>query len=256
MSIAVFGGNGFLGRKICEYGIKNGFKVTSFSKSGSQPIANSFLDKVKWESADIFNDDSYKKQLGQYSTVFHCIGKMFEDESYKTNLNSKTMDLGQIKRAIFGTNPMNKTYENSHFGVNKESVLTLAKNYYKAKNDGQLVYISAEDNKMPFIPKEYFESKRQAEYELLKLKLNTLIVRPGIMYDEHDTNNNRYRVVKGMEQIYRMKQGIIGDDWRCINDVIKPVISTDKVVEGIFKNLKEKDSIISLEKLMNGERGH
>ncbi|EGV63838.1 hypothetical protein PSN45_004089 [Yamadazyma tenuis] len=250
MSIAVFGGNGFLGRKICEYGIRNGFKVTSFSRSGIPPLkSNQHLQQVKWESADIFDDSTYKSQLSEFKTVFHSMGKIFEDESYKKDISSGGLNLNFVKKLIVGSNPMDKTIHNSYNGLNKESALKLAFAYYKANKNGKLVYISADKGLPVIVPSDYIRSKREAETELLKSKLNSLIIRPGIMYDE-DERNNRYILVNGMKQLHQLKQQALGNDLSCVNNTIRPILSTDQVCSRIFQNLHEDNTVITLEKLM------
>lgn len=248
MSIAIFGGNGFLGRKLCEYGIRNGFKVTSFSRTGVPPITtNEYLKQVNWEAANIFDDSSYKPKLSQFNTVIHSMGKVFEDESYKTNLSSLVIDLGAIKNILLGANPMNKTIYNSIEAINKISALKLASAYSKANKHGKFVYISA-DKGLPIAPTDYIRTKREAEVELLSSKLDTLIVRPGVMYDEHE-QNNRYFFVNGLKRIHETKSLVLGESLECANTLIRPVMSTDEVSRSIYKHLDEKNMIISLKDL-------
>lgn len=251
MSIAIFGGNGFLGRKICEYGIKNGFKVTSFSRSGIPPNSNKYLDQVNWQSADIFNDATYKSKLSQFDTVFHSMGKIFEDESYKKHINSMGLkqQIGVLRNLLVGSNPMNKSIDNSYDGLNKNSALQLAEAYVKANKNGKFVYISADKGLPVVVPSDYIRSKREAELELLNSKINSLIIRPGIMYDKHE-KNNRYYLTRGLGKIHGVKQSILGDGNGCIDDTIRPVASTDDICKGIFKHLHKDNTIVTLSELL------
>lgn len=249
MSIAVFGGNGFLGRKICEYGIKNGYQVTSFSKSGIPPlVTNEWLNKVKWESANVFEDASYKTKLSQFDTVFHSMGKIFHDESYKTNLNGSRIDLKFLKNVIMGANPMNKTTYNSMEAVNKLSALKLANACLKANKQSKLVYISA-DKGLPVVTGDYIRTKREAEMALMHSKLNTLIIRPGIMYDTQE-QNNRYHLLQGLQKVHDAKEAVLGKSLDCANATIRPILSTDKVCAAIFANLHRDNAIVTLEDIM------
>lgn len=251
MSIAVFGGNGFLGRKICEYAVKNGFEVTSFTKSGRPPVLNEYLEQVNWESADLFDESSYKSKLSEYQTVFHSVGKIFDDVSYKSAIGSRGANFKFLKNLIMGSNPMNKTVFNSFDGINKDSALRLASNYSKVNKNGKFVYISA-DRGLPIAPTDYIRTKREAEHELLTSKLNTLIIRPGIMYDENE-RNNRYHFVQGLKSIYEIKNATIKGN-RCIDENIRPILSTDEVCSGIFKNLEKDNSIITLNDLISANK--
>lgn len=257
MSIAVFGGNGFLGRKICEHGVKNGFKVTSFSKSGTPPSfgglkSDEFVLKVNWESANIFEESSYKSKLLQFDTVFHSMGKMFNDESYKKRLNSLVVDFSFLQNMITGSNPMAKNAYNSMEGVNKTSALILATAFAKAKanklGQAKFVYISADQGLIS--PPDYIRTKREAEMELLLLKLNTLIVRPGIMYDKNQVDN-RYYFVNGLKKVYETKNMVMGEGNKCVDSTIRPILSTDDVCGSIYKNLHKDNAILTLEEMIS-----
>ena len=113
-SIAVFGGNGFLGRKICEVGVRRGYDVASFSRHGEPPEAvvhQPWVAKVNWEQADIFQPLTYQDKLKNYSTIVHSIGILFENQSYKKAMNSNfnfLSDIQNLANNIMGSNPMQK----------------------------------------------------------------------------------------------------------------------------------------------------
>lgn len=94
--LLVFGGNGFLGRRICQEGVLRGLEVVSISRSGKPPVLKSslrdkdWIKEVRWESADILNPSTYYKHLQGASGVVHSLGILLEDESYKKKLRQES----------------------------------------------------------------------------------------------------------------------------------------------------------------------
>ena len=151
-SIAVFGGNGFLGRKICEVGINRGYNITSYSRSGQPPNLHphkqnqppSWTSQVSWQKCDIFypSQSITPAQLSQFDTIIHSIGILFEDASYKKLMNSNFGFLQDVQKlanralGAGGLNPMQKDKVNlSYEAVQRDSAVLIADEYIKARMD-------------------------------------------------------------------------------------------------------------------------
>ena len=83
--VAVFGGSGFIGRRICEVLIKSGdCEVCSISKSGKPPAYycdNSWADKIEWISYDFAKEmesptEEENIDLGTIDAAISCVGNM------------------------------------------------------------------------------------------------------------------------------------------------------------------------------------
>ncbi|EMG47408.1 hypothetical protein G210_2265 [Candida maltosa Xu316] len=220
-SIAVFGGNGFLGRKICEVGIRRGYDVTSFSRQGEAPqavIHQPWVAKVNWEKADIFDPTTYQDKLKEFPTVVHSIGILFENQSYKKAMNSNfnfLSDIQQLANNMMGSNPMQKEgVKSTYEAIQRDSAVMLADAFIKAQSalPRNFVYISADKNP-PMVPQDYILTKREAEFELSnKSGLRSIFMRPGIMYDESHEGGLTTRdiLVKGLRLGVGLKECTVG----------------------------------------------
>ncbi|KAI3405106.2 hypothetical protein KGF56_002062 [Candida oxycetoniae] len=265
-SIAVFGGNGFLGRKICEIGVSKGYKVTSFSRIGKPPAsvkAQPWVSQVSWNKVDIFHQlDSIQSQLAEFDTVVHSIGILFEDQSYKQTMNSKLPggmssvfnDLKKLSNNLMGSNPMQRdkqwmTYE----AIQRDSAVGLADAYVKARQArqarqsgvdgssivGNYVYISADQNP-PMVPKRYITTKREAEAAISRNPyLRSILMRPSVMYDNSQDLETTKRdvLIKGLKLGVDLKRKIVGD--AILGDFVRPVVSTTQVSEAIYNKLED-----------------
>lgn len=159
----VFGGNGFLGKRICQNAVTAGYQVVSVSRSGKAPHSTELNDKqwiqeVQWTAADIFKPDSYHTLLKDAANVVHSLGILLENENYKKTL-SKSPTNGSKSSLLslgVGPNPLRKsspyfTYEM----MNKQSAIILANTFKQeiikkgkkeqAKiNERSFTYISAD----------------------------------------------------------------------------------------------------------------
>lgn len=298
-SVAVFGGNGFLGRKICEVGINRGYNITSYSRSGQPPKLNvpasrqpPWIKQVSWQRCDIFNPEQSisPTQLSQFDTIVHSIGILFEDASYKKLMNSNFGFLQDIQklanRAVLGSsNPMQKDKANlTYEAIQRDSAVLIADEYINARLDalkkekesnensvgtagtagdhkesnsvvGNYVYVSADQNP-PIVPQRYIITKREAEFELSnKPHLRSILMRPGIMYEEHgkstnEPTTNRDVLVKGLKLGVNLKNAILGNQF--LNGVVRPVVSTTQVANAIFDKLEDelfKGGVVPVEEI-------
>lgn len=250
-SITVVGGNGFLGRKICEVGARLGWNVTSLSRSGVPPSPvtfsdNAWISKVNWAKADLFDPQSYRKYLHGQTAVVHSVGIMFENQGYKQMVNSNFNFLNDIQRLgnmLKGSNPMERDSNTTYEAIQRDSAVLLADAYLEETTDNPtFVYISA-DMKPPLVPDGYLTSKREAEFELqCKKGLRAILLRPGIMYDESEPlTNNRKLFTKLLELGYGIKSGVFGNNVSLLNELVKPPVSTEKVALKIYEKLEDRE---------------
>lgn len=262
-SIAVIGGNGFLGRKICEVGVRLGWNVTSLSRSGKAPTPVSYLDnawipKVQWAQADLFQPESYKPHLVGKAAVVHSVGILFENQSYKQAVNSNfnfLNDMQNLGNMLKGSNPMARDTQLTYEAIQRDLAVLLADAYLEAmeKDSGPtFVYISA-DNKPPLVPEGYLTTKREAEFELsCKKGLRSILMRPGMMYDESELlSNNRKLFSKFLDLGYKVKSGVLGDGIPVLNGLVRPPVSTEKVALKIYEKIDDKQfsGVVPLEQI-------
>ena len=85
-TIVVFGGNGYIGSRVCQSGLLKGFNVISISRRGKPPKwirdptkpKNEWINQVFWCSGDAFVDGTYKNILSNerypIKGVISCVG--------------------------------------------------------------------------------------------------------------------------------------------------------------------------------------
>lgn len=270
--LLVFGGNGFLGRRICQEAVHRGLEVVSISRSGKPPVLKSpskdkdWIREVSWEYADILNPSTYYKHLQGASGVVHSLGILLEDESYKRRLrkqpghsNSPSYSWASWLPSI-GSNPLIKRDPNFTYEVmNKQSAITLARTFADTiERDGidhenlpTFTYISA-DKGFPMIPEGYINSKRQAEDELLRHKdvFRPIIMRPGFLFDEMKGSQNARTYIHHLLEFLNMgNKAILGNNFECINGIIRPTVSTQQVSRCILSKIADSqfEGVVPLE---------
>ncbi|GMM46058.1 ubiquinone biosynthesis protein [Pichia kluyveri] len=207
MKVLVFGGNGLLGKAICNAGRElKGWHMGAISRNSNGPLRG-----------DILNPDSYRDILKDYDAVIDTVGILLENKTYKKSLSGdlSTFITNGIP-SLF--NPMNKSI--TYNDINRDSLIKLSNEVSNVGNslnkDIPLVYISAHSCP-PGIPKGYITSKREAEYYMIKLSnekggIRPIILRPGFMYDANDESNTR-----------KMLKTVIGSASMFLNWVPPPV---------------------------------
>ncbi|CAI4630738.1 ASN_HP2_G0036160.mRNA.1.CDS.1 [Saccharomyces cerevisiae] len=270
--LIVFGGNGFLGKRICQEAVTSGYQVVSVSRSGKAPHSNELNDKqwmqeVQWTAADIFKPDSYHELLNNATNVVHSLGILLENENYKQTLSKPPTYDSKSRLLSFGAgpNPLKKsspyfTYEM----MNKQSAIILAdtfkqkilkksKKEQEKANQRSFTYISA-DKGFPLIPSGYINSKREAEIELEKMQryFRPIIVRPGFMFDEHrNAIGPRSFIHTALELLYCGNKFLLRNKLQLLNDLIRPTVSTQQVSKSVLKNIENPDfkGVVTLEEI-------
>ncbi|SCW00602.1 LAFE_0C07822g1_1 [Lachancea fermentati] len=265
-SLLVFGGNGFLGRRICQVAVEHGYQVTSLSRSGRPPPLSAswekeWISEVKWQQCDIFNAQSYGQHLKGASNVVHSIGILFEDSGYKKRIRGKSLFTAP-DLLKWGANPLKNDPKFTYDMMNKQSALNLAKDFAKPENSNEearrtFTYISA-DRGFPLIPKGYIQSKREAEMGLMRLEesIRPIIMRPGFMYDENfdsaEHRDVRSHVKSFVETLNCGNQLLLRGKIPFVNELIRPTVSTQQVGRAIIKNIEDPsfEGVCTLEQIL------
>lgn len=252
-SIAVFGGAGLLGRKICETGVRLGYSVTSISRSGTAPNAQPWTKQVNWEKGNILEPKSYEDKIRSKTAVIHSIGLLFEGLDYKSRINSNfnfLNDLKGLSNWVKGPNPMEKSYAQSYAALQRDSAVLLADAYIQKLEKPVFVYVSA-DNKPPVVPDDYLTTKREAEFELACKPLRAILMRPSVMFDK-DEHGTRRNVLKNVIDLaHGVKSTVLGDSVSYINKLVRPTVSTDQVAKAIFEKIEDEtfSGVVTLEEI-------
>ncbi|SMN21252.1 similar to Saccharomyces cerevisiae YLR290C Putative protein of unknown function [Maudiozyma saulgeensis] len=279
--LVVFGGNGFLGKRICQQAVLKGMQVTGLSRSGKPPVPLTNNDKhwikeVSWNSADIFDPDTYVAYLKDRPNVVDTIGILLENENYKKDLKNGLTLSSLFKRApnplLHPRNSEDQEKHNSNFTyerINTKSAMILADTFKTIleKNNGDLIskpsltYVSA-DKGFLVIPKEYINSKRRAELYLLDMAKDVtnpfrpIIIRPGFMFDELNTmqfNDVRTLLHDGLEVLNCANKLILRNQFQIMNDIIRPTISTQQVGRSLVDKITNQkySGILTLEHMLD-----
>lgn len=261
-TIGVFGGSGFVGKSICKLGVQLGYNVVGFSRSGKPAGINNgaWVDQVNWQKADIFNPESYKKQLRDIDIVVHSMGLLFENQAYKKTINTNfnfLNDVQNLASVMRGSNPMTKGEHDSYEAIQRDSAVILADTFLDARKDVSdskpvFVYISA-DQKIPVVPAAYIDTKREAEFELsCKKGLRNINLRPGFMYDAELGAVNARDVLKTFLNVgYGVKNAVFGEEVSYINSLIRPPVSIQQLSRSLYEKVEDEeyDGTVMLEEI-------
>ncbi|KAL2201222.1 hypothetical protein P885DRAFT_25523 [Corynascus similis CBS 632.67] len=219
--IVVFGGNGFLGSRICRAAVARKWDVTSVSRSGrpnwlsitDSAAPPSWSHSVSWERGDIFRPAQWAPLLTGADCVVHSLGILLEAD-YKGVISGRESPIAGLRRAFDpakgrqqdGGNPLERvrsverdaeasssstqqqqqqqlTYEM----MNRDSTILLAKEAAKAgvKAFG---FVSAAAG-APVLPSRYVTTKREAEAIVAREfpEMRGIFFRPPFMYDRSRT---------------------------------------------------------------------
>ncbi|MGC8581315.1 MAG: NAD-dependent epimerase/dehydratase family protein [Thermoplasmata archaeon] len=153
IKIFVAGGTGFIGSAIVKTAFDNGYDVISLSRRGHPLRIEPWMKQVKWIKGDLLEPSTWSKQLDGVYAVVHAVGIIKE-------IPSKDITFKKI---------------------NGESAIILAEESEKS-GIKRFAFISAYA-KPPIISKDYILSKRKAEEYISKKNFNSVIFRPGPVYD-------------------------------------------------------------------------
>ncbi|MDS0283604.1 NAD-dependent epimerase/dehydratase family protein [Haloarcula onubensis] len=154
MELVVFGGNGFIGRRVCRRAVEAGHDVWSIARSGppSPDQRGPWADAVTWHAADVFAPQEYRHALAGADAVVHSIGIVEESPSEGV------------------------TFER----VNGDSAILTALESERAGAD-RFVFVSSATTP-PTVRDAYLTAKRRAEAAIADLDMATTVLRPGAVY--------------------------------------------------------------------------
>ncbi|WP_265109970.1 NAD-dependent epimerase/dehydratase family protein [Halosolutus halophilus] len=154
MHLLVTGGNGFIGRRICERAVADGHEVTSVARTGppAQRHCGPWAADVTWVAADVFSPETWRDALPSVDCVVHSIGTI-----------SETPDAG-----------------GSFDRINGDSAIVAALEAERADVD-RFVYISS-SAKPPLVGQSYITARRRAERAIADLDMEVVVPRFGPVY--------------------------------------------------------------------------
>ncbi|KAL3131927.1 hypothetical protein ABBQ38_007628 [Trebouxia sp. C0009 RCD-2024] len=78
--LIVFGGNGFVGTRVCEEALQTGLAVVSINRSGPPKATAAWTSDVEWVSADALEPEQWREQLQGAVGVVSCLGAFGSNE--------------------------------------------------------------------------------------------------------------------------------------------------------------------------------
>ncbi|ELZ29129.1 NAD-dependent epimerase/dehydratase [Halosimplex carlsbadense 2-9-1] len=154
MHLLVTGGNGFIGRRVCERAVADGHDVTSVARSGppAPEHRESWTGAVEWVAADVFAPHEWRDRLATADRLVHSVGTI--DEAPTAGV----------------------TFER----INGDSALVAALEAERAGVD-RVVYVSS-STKPPLVREAYLTARRRAEAAIADLDPTVVVPRFGPVY--------------------------------------------------------------------------
>ena len=154
MELVVFGGNGFIGRRVCRRAVEAGHDVTSVARNGppAPDRRGEWAEAVRWRAADVFAPQGWRHALDGVDTVVHSIG-----------IVSESPGDGVTFERVNGDSAILTALESERAGVTR------------------FVFVSSATCP-PRVRDAYLTAKRRAEAAIADLAMATTILRPGPVY--------------------------------------------------------------------------
>ena len=154
MELLVTGGNGFIGRRICNRAVGDGHEVTSVARSGPPEPGErgAWATEVDWIEGDVFAPQEWRDALDGIDCVIHSIGTLSESPGAGV------------------------TFER----INGDSAIITALEAERADVD-RFVYISSSATP-PLVSDRYLTARRRAEAAMADLGMEIVVPRFGPVY--------------------------------------------------------------------------
>lgn len=154
MKVVIFGGSGFIGRKLVETLSSEGHHVVSISRSGKPKDKHAdWSQSIEWVQSDILKDTRWQKSMDGADWIIDAIGILFEHPT------------------------QGRTYE--RLIIQPVQILTAYLSEHASKT--RLLFISA--NHAPFFLRNYMTAKQLAEKRVLEQSTNNRILYPSLVTD-------------------------------------------------------------------------
>jgi hypothetical protein len=192
--VAVFGGTGYVGSRVCERLVEKGYSVTAVSRRGENPKpGDSNLDQVNWVKGDATDPATVKKIVNDSDAAVHSIGLLFDVDSGLSNLNT----IVSGSKSLPGES---STYDN----ITRKTMFNIADAIESritnpfANEKYPLCFVSAAEAGWPDVAggslveeklapewlQRYLAAKRSVEERLGKsTKIRSAIYRPSLIWD-------------------------------------------------------------------------
>jgi len=192
--IAVFGGTGYVGSRVCERLVRKGYDVTAVSRRGENPKpGDSVLDQVTWVKGDATDPKTVKDVINNSDGAVHAIGLLFDVDSGLANLNTIVSGSGSLPgESSTYDNITRKTMFNIADAIEGRLSLPFTNEKYP------LCFVSAAEAGWPEVSggsiveeklapewlKKYLAAKRSVEERLVSSnKIRASIYRPSLIWD-------------------------------------------------------------------------
>lgn len=154
MHLLATGGNGFIGRRLCERAVADGHEVTSVARTGppAKRHCGPWADDVRWLTADVFSPETWRDSLSGVDCVVHSVGTISENP-----------DAGVTFERTNGDSAIIAALEAERAGVDR------------------FVYISSVA-KPPLVEQAYITARRRAERAIFGLDMAVVVPRFGPVY--------------------------------------------------------------------------
>jgi len=95
LNVLVFGGTGFVGKRITSLLVERGHKVVSLSRRGG-PTDDARITYVQGDAGDLAACLSLGKEHGPFDAAVHCIGVLLDSDSKLSSLNRLASGSGSV----------------------------------------------------------------------------------------------------------------------------------------------------------------
>ncbi|KAI7927673.1 NAD dependent epimerase/dehydratase [Pyricularia oryzae] len=248
--LVVCGGNGFLGSRICKYGVTRG--EPHWASVGPTASPPPWAHQVSWERADIFQPEAWAPLVKGADYVVHSMGILLEAD-YKGAISGRENPVQGLKKA-FAAKPPSDPRQLTYEMMNRDSAITLAREASKA-NVGAFAYISAAGN-APVLPARYLSTKREAESTIASEfpRMRSVFIRAPFLYDTSRLFTVPMAALTGLGTLFnRTTGGVFGNFLGAA--AIKPLKAED-VAAAVIEALSEEDvrgpiEVAEIEELAN-----
>ncbi|KAL2024438.1 hypothetical protein VTK56DRAFT_8249 [Thermocarpiscus australiensis] len=285
--IVVFGGNGFLGSRICKAAVARNWDVTSVSRSGephwssvtSSASPPSWSHKVSWERGDIFRPAQWVSLLKGADYVVHSLGILLEAD-YKGVIAGRESPLSGLAKAFSPAkgahttpNPLERSRQQrpaeqpieppgssssssqlTYEMMNRDSAILLAKEAAREKV-AAFGYVSAAGG-APVLPRRYITTKREAEAVVAREfpEMRGVFFRPPFMYDRSRSITIPMAAMAAAGSLFNgLTRGLLGDFLgAAAAKPLKADVVADAVVEALAdESVRGPVEVPQLEELAN-----